>query len=264
VILPESDEWHELIPHFNVLPGARQIILSTIDIVKSSCGFSVPLYSFEGERDLLINWAKKQGADGLDDYRKRKNASSMDGMITPIGMQNLKDEQVTSSDLHISTIPSMTPDLVDGLTTLLINAVEDGASVGFISPISSHEASLYWSRVIQPGITLVTASVRNQIVGTVQLHRAMKDNGSHRAEVAKLMVHTHHRRNGIAKKLMQTIEDIASSEGRHLLVLDTRSGDTSNELYRSLGYIEAGRIPQFARSSNGYLEDTVYYYKELD
>jgi ribosomal protein S18 acetylase RimI-like enzyme len=77
------------------------------------------------------------------------------------------------------------------------------------------------------------------------------------------MVHPSYRRNGIAKLLMQAIEEAAKSDGRSLLVLDTRSGDPSNNLYKSLDYIEAGRIPHYARSSSGILDDTIFYYKEI-
>jgi hypothetical protein len=92
VVLPSDKAWSEYIVHFQELPGARQIIVSDVDIVKTSCGFSVPLYSFEGERTLLLDWATKQGEDGLTDYRKRKNSESMDGIITPIGKEFLKSE----------------------------------------------------------------------------------------------------------------------------------------------------------------------------
>jgi ribosomal protein S18 acetylase RimI-like enzyme len=62
---------------------------------------------------------------------------------------------------------------------------------------------------------------------------------------------------------MLAAEAEAGRRGRTLLVLDTRAGDVSNRLYRSLGYVEAGRIPRFARSAGGRLDDTVIYYKEL-
>jgi Pyridoxamine 5''-phosphate oxidase. len=87
VVLPGSEEWDELAGHFELLPGARQIIVSNIDIVKTSCGFSVPYYAYEGERSLLIEWANKKGEDGLKEYRKNKNARSMDGYPTPIGIE---------------------------------------------------------------------------------------------------------------------------------------------------------------------------------
>lgn len=85
VILPSSPEWEEVAAHFTLYPGYRQIVVSDVDIVKTSCGFSVPYYAYEGERDTLLNWATNQGDEKLIDYRKRKNSTSMDGFLTPIG-----------------------------------------------------------------------------------------------------------------------------------------------------------------------------------
>jgi ribosomal protein S18 acetylase RimI-like enzyme len=133
----------------------------------------------------------------------------------------------------------------------------------FCPPVSINEAKEYWQEVIQSSVILWIAKMDDTIIGTIQLHLAMKQNASHRAEIAKLMVHPNFHRNGIAKLLMQTIENIAGTMGRSLLVLDTRSGDPSNIFYRSLGYIEAGRIPNYAKSSDGKLDETTFYYKEI-
>ena len=130
--------------------------------------------------------------------------------------------------------------------------------------MSIAEASLeYWKEVIAPDVRLWVAEYGGEIVGTVQLQLTTKQNGMHRAEIAKLMVHSKARRLGIARQLMKAAEDKAVQEGRSLIVLDTRAGDPSNSLYRSLGYIEAGRIPQYAKSANGQLDTTVLYYKLL-
>ncbi len=59
------------------------------------------------------------------------------------------------------------------------------------------------------------------------------------------------------------MESSAEEIGLSLLVLDTRLGDIASSLYRAIGYNEAGQIPQFARSSSGELEATVYFYKLL-
>lgn len=88
VVLPGSEDWNEWASLFPVLPGARQIIVSNIDIVKTSCGFGVPFFAFEGERNTLIEWAEKQGDEGLEEYRSRKNTESMDGFPTPIGLMH--------------------------------------------------------------------------------------------------------------------------------------------------------------------------------
>ncbi|REE84391.1 pyridoxamine 5'-phosphate oxidase [Paenibacillus taihuensis] len=93
VVLPTSPEWDEVAAHFTLYPGYRQIIVSEIEIVKTSCGFSVPYYSYEGERDQLLNWATNHGEEKLIDYRKRKNSASMDGFPTPIG-KAFEDENV--------------------------------------------------------------------------------------------------------------------------------------------------------------------------
>jgi ribosomal protein S18 acetylase RimI-like enzyme len=62
---------------------------------------------------------------------------------------------------------------------------------------------------------------------------------------------------------MTTLEAEARAAGKTLLVLDTREGDPSNELYRALGYREAGRIPGWARDVAGTPSATVFWYKPL-
>lgn len=85
VVLPDTPEWSELNKHFDILPGARQIIYSKIEIVKASCGFSVPFYSYSGERDTLQQWAINKSERELEEYCKKNNSISMDGIVTPIG-----------------------------------------------------------------------------------------------------------------------------------------------------------------------------------
>jgi hypothetical protein len=87
VVLPETPEWEELAPQFTLLPGARQIIVVDVHEVKSSCGFSIPFYNYEGERNTLQHWATNKGEQGLNDYRQEKNVTSMDGLLTTIGQK---------------------------------------------------------------------------------------------------------------------------------------------------------------------------------
>lgn len=147
---------------------------------------------------------------------------------------------------------------------LLTHVVEDGASIGFLPPLSAGEARAYWETVGGPEIVLFAAYIDDRLVGSVQLHLCGKPNGGHRAEIAKLMTDPDYRRRGIGRRLMQQAEAHAASWGRSLLVLDTREGDPSNALYLSLGYVRAGSIPDYARSADGTLAATVLYYKRLD
>jgi ribosomal protein S18 acetylase RimI-like enzyme len=167
-----------------------------------------------------------------------------------------------AGELRIEEVQSVGEHL-EALAELLIQVVEDGASIGFLPPLERSEAVGYWENVLQPDVVLYVAKIDDQIAGSIQLHLCTKQNGNHRAEIAKLMTHPAFRRNGIGRALMQLAEDRARQESRSLLVLDTRAGDPSNLLYASLGFLEAGRIPNYARSASGELHATVFYYKNI-
>ncbi len=87
VILPHADLWPQYAAHFELYPGTRQIIAADIDLVQTSCGFGVPLYTYEGERDIMLEWADKKGEQGLADYIREKNLISIDGLPTAHQMQ---------------------------------------------------------------------------------------------------------------------------------------------------------------------------------
>ena len=154
-------------------------------------------------------------------------------------------------------------DQIEQLAEILVRVVADGASVGYLPPLPQEEAVAYWRGALKPEVRLLVAERAGRIVGTAQLELATRVNGRHRAEVNKVLVHPDARRQGIGRRLMEAIDDLARREGRTLLHLDTREGDPANALYRRMGYVEAGRIPGWARSANGAFEATVFYYKEL-
>ena len=146
---------------------------------------------------------------------------------------------------------------------MLVHVVDDGASIGFLPPLDLAEAECYCRGV--PGVNVILFVARHvaDIVGTVQVHLEERANGRHRAPIAKLMVRTDARRRGLGRRLMEQAERAARDASRSLLVLDTRVGDPSNELYRSMGYVEAGRIPRWAREADGSFAPTILYYKDL-
>jgi len=82
VVQPDDVEWGALSTRFPHRPGTRQVIVLSIESVQTSCGFGVPFYSYIGQRDQMIEWAKKKGADGVRQYQREKNAVSIDGLPT--------------------------------------------------------------------------------------------------------------------------------------------------------------------------------------
>lgn len=84
VVAPGTDEWDRLYPLFPPDPGARQITVLEIEMGQTSCGFAVPLYTFEGHRPTLTAWAERKGPEGIKAYWHEKNRVSIDGLPTGI------------------------------------------------------------------------------------------------------------------------------------------------------------------------------------
>jgi predicted N-acetyltransferase YhbS len=173
-----------------------------------------------------------------------------------------------SSTLHIVerlAVPVCDAD-VRSLALLLIDAVESGAAVTFLAPLSLEVAEEWWRRTIDEASSnaiFLVARNGKSVVGTVQLHPASAPNQPHRADIAKLIVHRGNRRSGLGTQLMQSIEDAARRAGFRLLTLDTKGGDSGERLYRRLGWTSVGAIPRYALNSDGTLHDAVIFYKEL-
>ena len=88
VVLPDSPEWPGLIAHFEPKLGMRQIIVADIDRVQTSCGYAVPFYDYQGDRDTWEKWADNKGSEeALCAYRAEKNVVSIDGLPTPLALQ---------------------------------------------------------------------------------------------------------------------------------------------------------------------------------
>jgi predicted pyridoxine 5'-phosphate oxidase superfamily flavin-nucleotide-binding protein len=67
-----------------VLEARRSIVLVHVLRVADSCGYGVPLMSYEGQRPHMEAWASKRiraaGPEALREYQRDKNAASLDGL----------------------------------------------------------------------------------------------------------------------------------------------------------------------------------------
>lgn len=154
----------------------------------------------------------------------------------------------------------------DDLAAVLQACVADGASVGFVWPFPIDRARAFWDGVAatlgDDQRHVLIARQGERVVGTVQLVFARQDNGRHRAEVAKLLVHPDARRQGIAAALMEAIEAVARRRGMRLLVLDTGT-PAAEALYRRLGFAVSGVVPNYAADVFGGFLATTFMHKEL-
>ena len=82
VVRQRDSQWQELRPLFPQIPGERQIVLLDIESVMTTCGFAVPLFEFQGDREQLPQFTCKMGEERMDEYRRQKNQKSIDGLPT--------------------------------------------------------------------------------------------------------------------------------------------------------------------------------------
>jgi Pyridoxamine 5'-phosphate oxidase len=80
VVMPASHEGLALAPSFVSTEPPRSYIVADIARISDSCGFGVPMMRFESERDAMQKWAVGKSAQDLADYRRAKNAASIDGL----------------------------------------------------------------------------------------------------------------------------------------------------------------------------------------
>jgi GNAT superfamily N-acetyltransferase len=155
---------------------------------------------------------------------------------------------------------------LDGLARVLADCVDGGASVGYVVPFAEPDARRAFEEML-PEVAagrrvLLAAFDDGELVGTAQLIHAHYPNQPHRADVAKVLVHRAARRRGIARLLMERLEQEALAGGRTLLVLDTATGE-AERLYERLGWTRSGVIPGYAQMPDGSECDTTFFYKRL-
>jgi GNAT superfamily N-acetyltransferase len=155
-------------------------------------------------------------------------------------------------------------DAVDDLGDVLKACVDAGASVNFLRPLTIEDARGYWQRALaDPDAITLVARAGDRIIGVVRLLPATQPNGTHRAEVSKLLVHPDVRGRGVAESLMRALDEVALRLDRTTLVLDTETDCPAERLYARWGWETVGVIPDFALTADGQLGSTTVMTKRL-
>lgn len=156
---------------------------------------------------------------------------------------------------------------IQGLSEVLIDCVEGGASVSFMAPMTEEKARAFWSKAAESAargerMIFVAEDDSGAILGTVQLLVDQPENQPHRGDISKMLVHRRARRLGLGAALLTAAEQAALSAGKTVLVLDTASDD-AERLYRRQGWQFCGRIPDYALLPDGAPCATNIFYKLL-
>jgi ribosomal protein S18 acetylase RimI-like enzyme len=160
------------------------------------------------------------------------------------------------------------PDVLEMLSEILVEAVANGGSVSFMHPLAPEAAFAFWQGSLSAagrGERIVLGAFDGEeLIGTVTLLLDLPPNQPHRAEIAKMMTRISHRGRGVATALMRAAECLATQHGRTLLVLDTAVEDGASRLYEALGFNLTGVIPDYALKPHGGLTGTMIYWKRID
>ena len=157
---------------------------------------------------------------------------------------------------------------IAGLSDVLIDCVEGGASVSFMHPMTRAKAERFWrgaadSAVRGERVVLAAEDADGSIVGTVQVIWAQPENQPHRGDLAKMLVHRRVRRQGLGAALMKAAETTARECGKTLLVLDAVTDGDAARLYARLGWVRVGDIPYYALFPKGGFCSTTVFYRDL-
>jgi ribosomal protein S18 acetylase RimI-like enzyme len=157
--------------------------------------------------------------------------------------------------------------LVPALAAVLIDCVEHGASVSFMSPLEQPKAEAFWASVAESVARgeriLLVARSDGEVVGTVQVVLALPENQPHRGEISKMLVHSNARRRGIGAALMRAAEAASRAASKTLLVLDTMTDGDAERLYARLGWTRVGVVPDYALFPDGRPGPTTIFYKAV-
>ena len=77
---PGDPRWEALHAHFPRIPGERAIIRADVQRIADSCGWGVPLYQYEGQRDQLVRFAEQLGPEKIAAAKEKWNTRSLDGL----------------------------------------------------------------------------------------------------------------------------------------------------------------------------------------
>jgi GNAT superfamily N-acetyltransferase len=171
-----------------------------------------------------------------------------------------------SAPFKIRTIsPAEVKELVPALAALLLDAVQDNASIGFLDDLTPERSAGYWSAFASAldGRVLLVGEDKHGVAGAVIVAPVANETQPHRAEVLKMVVLRRARGKGLGAALMREAENTARSMGKTLVTLFTRNGSPAERLYSRLGWVKVGVIPDDSLKPDRTLCDAAIFYKRI-
>ena len=168
---------------------------------------------------------------------------------------------------RIEEIESFTGNDLAELCELTLHAITDGDGFLWVKPPPVRVLENYWNGVmLVPERSLFIARLDGRVVGTSQLLRpsANNESGAFGAQLTTFIIAPWARGHGLARGLLQGLEDVARARGYTTLDLDVRSDRTvAIKLFEAHGFERWGEKQRYARIHGRYISG-YYYSKNLD
>ena len=175
-------------------------------------------------------------------------------------------DDATENVIAIERVTEFTDEDLASLCEAADAAIIDGGGFGWVNPPGRQAMERYFRGVLLvPERELFGARLDGVLVGSAQLVRPPRNNEAQAfaAQVMHSFVAPYARGHGVARVLMQRVEEGARALGYHVLNLDVReTQEAAIALYDSMGYTRWGVHPAYARV-HGKTVRGFYYFKVL-
>jgi ribosomal protein S18 acetylase RimI-like enzyme len=146
------------------------------------------------------------------------------------------------------------------------DAIKAGGGFGWLTAPPRHIMESYWRGVVLvPERRLFVARLDGTICGSAQLARPPRHNEAQAlaAQLTSNFIAPWARGHGLARRIVEAVEQSARAAGFAILNLDVRDSQSAAiQLYESLGFVRWGTHPAYARV-DGRTIPGHFYWKRL-
>ncbi len=178
-------------------------------------------------------------------------------------MSNYPEIKPDRPVVSVEMVTALSPGDMDDLCDATDAAIKDGGGFGWVKLPAREILESYWQGVITvPSRSLYVARLDGAICGTAQLVAPPKNNEAQSFAVTMTtnFVAPWARKYGIARLLIEGVEQAAREEGFSVINLDVRETQTAAiALYESMGYVCYGTHPFYAKVENEIIKGRCYY-----
>ncbi len=157
-------------------------------------------------------------------------------------------------------------DDLEDLCEATVAAIEESGGFGWVKAPARHVLEAYWNGVLLvPERALFVARLNGTVCGAVQLVSPPKNNEAQAfaAQLTGNFLAPWSRGHGLARRMIEAVEDGARAAGFAILNLDVRATqEAAIGLYETMGFQRWGTHPAYARV-DGKVIPGHYYFKRL-